>query len=150
MTLAEALDDGSRRDAITDDLVRLVEDEVHNKRGLSGAVLKKGYSAFKRFRPGIVRAGVQRVLPEMATAIDPHWRKAQGEDGPDRYFRDRAGPIAEDLLVVTDAIANRSTNRVLKRLYGSLRPAAHRHVAAAVPRLPAVIRGHLRGTSTDP
>lgn len=123
--------------------VRLVEDEVARKSGLSGAALRAGYAAFKRVRPGIVRDGVERLLPELAVVVDRHWGEGAATGDVDRHFRAHPARIAGDLLGVTDAIAARSSHRSLKALYGSLRGAAQAHVSEAVPRLPAVIRPHL-------
>ncbi|MEQ1505939.1 MAG: hypothetical protein ABMB14_27130 [Myxococcota bacterium] len=143
MTLSEAVADPGRRDAIVADCVRLVDDEVRGKSGLTGAAVRAGYAAFQRVKPGIVRAAVIRLLPEMAPALEGHWTASAAGGGADRYFRANDRRIAEDLLTVTDRLAARSTNRVLTKLYGSLRPSAVTHVVAAVPRIPALLRAHL-------
>lgn len=145
MTLVEALTDPARHDAIVAACVRLVEDEVGSKRGLTGATIRTAFAAFQRIRPGIVRAAVVRLLPDMAAAIDPHWQRA-GAD-PDGYFARQQREVAQDLLAVSDRLAARSSNAVLVRLYKSLRGSAVEHVAAAVPRLPAVWRAHGGGAS---
>jgi hypothetical protein len=144
LTLVEALQDAERNDAIVGACVRLVEDEVASRRGLSGAALKAGFAAFQRLRPGIVRAAVARLLPELAVAIDPHWQRAVASGDPDGHFRRNAAAIASDLLAVTDRLSARATNRVALRIYKSLRASAGEHVAAAVPRLPDIVRPHVR------
>lgn len=145
--LPELLARPDRKAAVVDATARLVEDEVARKSGLSGAALRAGFAAFKRVRPGIVRAGVERLLPELAAALDRHWIEGSAAGDVDGHFRAHQARIAADLLGVTDAIAARSTHRSLKTLYGSLRGAAEAHVREAVPRLPGVIRPHLDGAA---
>lgn len=141
MSLVMALQNPDRKERIIADCVALIDREVASKSGFSGAALKAGYAAFKKIRPGIARAAVTRLLPEMAVALDRHWQTAGAEPG--KYFRSNATAIADDLLKVTDAIAARSDNRVLVKLYSSLRPSARDHVATAVPSIPDVIHTHL-------
>jgi hypothetical protein len=140
-TLRDALEDPARREAIVVDLVGLVDEEVRARGGLRGAALRAGYAAFQRIRPGIVRVAVDRLLPDLAVAMGPFWEEAV-RTGSDRCFSEQADRIAEQLLEVTDRLSARSSNRVLIRLYGSLRPSARRHLAQSVPRLPPVIRRH--------
>lgn len=143
MTLSEAMADPTRRDRIVADCVRIVDDEVRGKGGLSGTAVRAGYAAFQRVRPGIVTAAVNRLLPLMAPVLESHWSAGLTSGDPDRHFRQHHLRIAEELLVVTDTLAARSDNRVLVRLYRSLRPVAKDPVAAAVPRLPGLIRAHV-------
>ena len=142
MTLSEVLADPERRDRIVADCVRIVDEEVRAKSGLSGTALRAGYGAFQKIRPGIVQAALQRLLPMMAPVIQTHWDAALASGDAERHFRQNEVRIADDLLGVTDALAARSDNRVLTRLYRSLRPAAKDPVAKAVPRLPALLRAH--------
>ena len=143
MTLSEVLEDPARRDRIVADCVQLVDDEVRARGGLSGTALRAGYSAFQKVRPGIVRAALLRLLPLMAPVLESHWTAGVASGNPDGHFRQNQHRIAEDLLGVTDDLAGRSDNRVLVRLYRSLRPAAKEPVASAVPRLSGLIRAHL-------
>lgn len=143
MTLLEALQDPTRKERIVVDCVQLVDREVASKSGLSGVALRAGYATFKRIRPGIVRAGLVRLLPEMVQVLDTHWKEGLDSGDPQRHFSTRADTIADGLLGVTDRIAERSDNRTLVKLYRSLRSSARDHVATAVPSIPAVIRTHV-------
>lgn len=142
LTLTEALADPHRQERLVADCAQLVDREVASKGGLGGVALRASYSAFQRVRPGIVRAGLVRLLPEMVPILDQHWAKAQQSGDVQQYFQAHAPLIAEGLLGVTDRLASRATNRVLLKLYRSLRPSARDHVAAAVPSIPAVIQAH--------
>jgi len=143
VTLTELLKDPARREAVLADCVRLVDEEVAARRGLSGAAIRAGYAAFQRIRPGITRAAFERLLPHLAPAIEPHWVAARASGDPDRFFRDHAPRVADDLLAVTDGLATRAKNRVLLRLYRSLRGQAREHVIGSVPRIPGLVARHL-------
>lgn len=142
MTLTEALQDPARRERVVADGVRLIEEEVASKRGLSGVGLRAGYAAFCKLSPGITRSAVQRLMPLVVPAIDRRWAEATASGDPHRWFRDHRGEVADDLLAVTDGLASRARNRVLLRLYRSLRGQARDHVALAVTRIPEVIARH--------
>lgn len=143
-SLVQTLADPSKRAAIIDDSVKLVDREVASKRGLRAAALKAGYGAVKAIKPGILREAVDKLLPHFAPAVDPFYAEAVAAGGPVRaYFSPRAEPIAEALLAVTDAKVAAADNRVIKRVYRSLRPQAKKHTADAVPGLADLIERHV-------
>jgi hypothetical protein len=142
VTLTDAMLDPARRERAVADGVRVVDEEVAAKRGLSGAALRAGYAAFCKLRPGITRSAVDRLLPLMSPALDRHWEKARAGGDPQRWFRDHANEVADDLLAVTDGLAERARNRVLLKLYRSLRGQARDHVALSVPRIPELLARH--------
>jgi hypothetical protein len=145
MTLVEILQDESRRRAVARDGAVIVDEEVARKRGLRAAALKTGYKTVKKLKPGMIEEAMASLLPRFAPQIDPHWEKAVATGDPHRYFRDRADAIAEDLLSVTDAAAERARNRVMLRVYKTLRPTAKQYTAESVPRLPELIEKHTGG-----
>jgi hypothetical protein len=141
--LGEALEDPRRRDAVIRDCVQLIDDEVASKRGLSGAGIRAGYKAFVKLRPNMVRAAVKRLLPDFVPVIDPQWERGVAAGDPHRWFREHDGEIADGLLAVTDGMASHASNRVLLRLYRTLRTTAREHVRAGVPKIPTLIERHL-------
>ena len=126
-----------------DDCVRILEEEVSSKAGLSGKALRAGFRGFKRLQPGIVRGAFERLLPLFVPVVDPHWDRARSSGDPHGYFRDHGPAVADGLLDVTDRLADRSTHRGLTRLYRSMRGRARPHVIAAVVRIPELIEAHL-------
>ncbi len=143
ISLQQALEDPASRRAVVSDCVQILEEEVASKRGLGGKVIRAGYAAFKNAKPGITTAAFDRLLPRFAPVIDPHWERASAGGDPHAYFRAHEAEIADGLLAVTDGLADRATNRVLIRLYRSLRGRARPHVIAGVPRIPVLIEAHL-------
>ena len=143
MTLVEALEDPVRKRAIIRDGARMVDEEVAAKRGLRAMALKTGYKTVKRLKPGMIEAALDMLIPEFAPAVDPYYAKAVEEGDVDAYFRAHAGEIADAMLGVTDRRAERAKNRVMKKVYTTLRPQARDHVVESLPRLAELIRSHV-------
>jgi len=141
--LARALADPETKHRVILDASRIVEEEVASKRGLRGAALKAGFKAFKSVRPGIVPTAVERLLPRFVPVIDPLWDEAKASGDPDAWFRAHDARVAADLLGVTDAMADRAKNKVMIRIYRSLRGSAEEHVRAGAVRIPELIQRHL-------
>lgn len=140
MNLTDVLNDDATRAAIIDDVVRLVDDEVGKQRGLSGVAVKTGYKVVQGIKPGFVKSVVEHLLPDFAAALEPMCDQAlsQGQS-VSAYFRANSSQIAEALLAVTDARAQRSEHGSVKGAYGKLRGSARKNVEGAVPGLGAIV-----------
>jgi hypothetical protein len=143
VTFDDVLGDPARRDRLFGDCARLIEEEVRSKRGLGGIALRAGFAAFQRVQPGILPLAVERLVPDMARAIEPHWTAVRGSPEPVGSLVARARGVADDLLRVTDRWAERTRRPGVASIYRSLRPAALDHVTASVPRLAALLHVHL-------
>lgn len=143
MKLSEVLVDPARKAAVIADGVRLIEDEVSSKSGLSGLALKAAYRTVLSVRPGIIGFALGHLLPEFAPAIDPLFTAAQASGDVDGWFRTNAGRVADALLAVTDARARKAENRVLQAAYQGVRGQAQGHVVAAVPGLAKMLQRHV-------
>lgn len=139
MTLVEVLADDVRRRAVAKDGALVVDQEVAKKTGIRAAALKAGYRTVKKLKPGIIEESLFVLLPHFAPAVDPHWAKAVEGGDPHRYFRDRAADIAESMLQVTDARAERARNKVMLRVYKGLRGQALKYTTESVPALSPLI-----------
>lgn len=142
MGLTEILKDDTKHRAVVEDAARVLDAEVASKRGLSGVAVKGGYKTVKRLKPGMIMSALGMLLPRFAPAIDPFWEKGKASGDVHKYFRDNAGPIADALLAVTDERAAHAKNKVMKKVYSSLRPKAREHTIAGVPRLSGLIERH--------
>jgi len=142
-TLSTALNDPGTKRAVVIDAARIIEEEVASKRGFRGAALKAGFKAFKAVRPGIVAAAVDRLLPRFAPVIDPLWDEALASGDAEGWFQMHDARVAGELLSVTDDLAERAQNKVMIRIYRSLRGSAEEHVRAGAVRIPELIRRHL-------
>ncbi len=133
MGIAHLLTDDAARRAFLEGGVRLVQDELDRKTGLSGMALRAGFRTLQAVRPDIVPAALEAMLPAFADAVGAEVDAALQGEGIVARFRARTGPIADALLAVTDARAARAANRTVAGAYQALRGTARSHVAEAVP-----------------
>jgi hypothetical protein len=145
-TLKARLLDSDRRGAVIEDLNALVDSEVANKSGLSGGIVKTGYAALKKVKPGIVPEAIDKMLDEFVDQLEPFWTtfttEASGDFGT--FLGTRPQEASEALLAVTDRRAERSNRAAITSIYGKLRPKAQENVIEALPGLGAVVEKHAR------
>jgi hypothetical protein len=142
--LKTALLDDAKRPAVVADFGALIDAEVAAKGGVSGAVIKTGYAAVKKIKPGFVAHAIGSLLPGFVEALEPLWAEHRTAGGGDfgAFLAARPDRSADALLAVTDARAKASTRESLKKLYEKLRPSAKKNVVEALPRLGKVIDKH--------
>lgn len=140
-TLKAILLDSGRRPAVVADLENLVDEEVADKGGVSGAVIKTGFAAVKKVKPGIIGSAVDSLLDEFTAALEPFYADYKATGGADfgDYLSGRGDEAADALLGVTDARAEKSTRDSIKKVYGKLRPNGKKNVEEALPRLGKLI-----------
>jgi len=140
MNLNDVLNDEAKRASITEDVCRLVDEQVGNQRGISGVAVKAGYKLVQGVKPGFVRKVVEALLPEFAAALEPFREQAvtQGQSVAS-YFGAHSQEVAEALLAVTDGRAQASKHGSVKGAYGKLRGSARKNVERAVPGLGKII-----------
>ena len=142
-TLVEALTSDSKKGAVTDDCVALIDAEVADKGGLTGLAIKAGYKAVQGVKPGFVRQAVGDMLPEFAKALDPIYQDAKASGRPvHEFFSSNAPRVADALLGITDEKARRAKSALVKGTYDKLRGTAKKNVEAAAPRLGAMVEKH--------
>jgi hypothetical protein len=132
------------RPAVIADLTALVDAEVAGKGGVSGAVIKAGYAAVKKVKPGFVNHAVGALLPRFVDALDPLWAEYRTSGSSDfgKFLAGQPDRAADTLLSVTDARARATGREALKKGYDKLRPNAKKHVTEALPGLGTVIERH--------
>jgi uncharacterized protein YjbJ (UPF0337 family) len=135
-SLTEVFTAESKKSAVVDDCLELIDAEVAYKGGLAGLATKAGYGVVKGIKPGFIKQDVSDLLPEFAKAIEPIYEEAKSKSKPvAEYMRDNASRVADALLAITDAKAQRSKSGAVKGTYEKLRGSAKKNVEAAVPRL---------------
>jgi hypothetical protein len=141
--LPEALASESKRSAVADDCLALIDAEVADKGGFTGLAIKAGYKTVQGIKPGFVRQVVFDLLPEFARALDPLYEDAKAAGhGVREYFNANTEKVADALLTITDEKAKRAKSGMVKGTYDKLRSSAKKNVEAAVPRLAAMIEKH--------
>ena len=142
-SLPEVLTSDAKKGEVVDDCCALIDAEVKDKGGISGLAIKAGYGAVKGIKPGFVKQVVTDLLPDFAKALDPIYQDAVKEKKAiSSYFSANSSRVAEALLAITDAKAERSKSGVVKGTYDKLRGTAKKNVEAAVPRLGKLIERH--------
>lgn len=145
-TLTEQLISPPKRSAVVSDLVRLVDEEVGRKGGISGLGIKAAYTIVKAMKPSFVSEVVDGMLDDCVRRLEPIYAECVAE-GPGPHasrLQSRAGRVADALLGVTDARAEKTTHTSLKKTYLKLRPTAKRNVEEAVPGLGKLLDKHTK------
>lgn len=135
MSLTEALKDETKKKAIIQDALKLVDEEVASKGGISGFAVKKGYDAVKSVKPGFVPDVLNKLLPEFAAKAQPIWDEGVKDGKPVPLFEKNRARVADALLSVTDSKIDSAKSGMVRSTYSMLRGSAKKHVEDAVPRL---------------
>ena len=142
-SLIELANDPTKRSAIVADAAQLLDAEVAEKRGFSGKAVKLAFKAVKGVSPGMIPMSIDALLDDFCVQVQPFWEAAQASGQSTRaHFESNSQAIASALLSITDARAERSTQRVLKSAYGKLRGQAVKHITEATPRLADLVERH--------
>ena len=136
-TLQEILLAPETRPQVTADCFTLIEQELADKSGVSGAAVKLAYKTVNAFMPGHVRHMVGVLFPDMVARLEQFWADftTSGGSGFGDYLVKRGDEVSEALLSVTDARATGSSRPTVIKAYGSVRGHAVKHVQAALPRV---------------
>ena len=141
--LSEALVSESKKSAVEDDCIALIDAEVADKGGFTGLAIKAGYKTVQGIKPGFVRQVVSDLLPDFAHALEPIYQEAKTNGRGVRDHMNANTPrVADALLSITDEKAKRAKSGMIKGTYDKLRSSAKKNVEAAVPRLAAMIEKH--------
>jgi hypothetical protein len=143
MSLRDVIEDPNKKPAIVTDCVKLVDEEVAAKGGLSGLAVKAGYAAVKGIKPGFVTEVVEKLLPEFADKLDTIWEEGKKGGNAASHFVANKSRVADALLSVTDAKAKNAKSSVVRGTYERLRGTAKKNVEEAVPRLAKLLEKHV-------
>lgn len=147
-SLKEQLGSSEKRSQVIEDAVKVLDQEVADKGGLTGLAVKGGYKVVQGIRPGFVKDVVSSLLDDFLEAMDPLYQEAKQKGRPaGAYLLENKSRVAEALLGVTDRKAERADNGVLKKAYEKLRPLAKGQVEAAAPRLSQLLEKHAEKTA---
>lgn len=141
-TLQEMLLAPDTKPQVTADCMKLIDQEVAAKSGVSGTAVKLAYKTASTLASGYLQSMVESLIPDMAGQLQPYWAgfAASGAADFGDYLAKRGDEVAEALLSVTDARAQTSTRPTILKAYRAVRGGASRHVIAALPNLGALIQ----------
>jgi hypothetical protein len=130
------------RPQVVADFQTLVEQEVGDKSGLSGAAIKAAYKTVTAFASGIIHDAVDTLLPESLANLQPFWDNFVVSGGSDfgDYLAKNGEAASEALLAVTDERARNSTRGTIRKAYNMVRGTGVKNVEGALPRIGVLIQ----------
>ena len=144
--LSDLVSDPAKRPAVINDCVQLIHDEVKAKKGFTGIAVKGAFKLVVALKPSILEESVDSLLDDFVGKLQPFYEQFQqgGESGTlSALMGGQASNVAEALLSITDARAQRASNKTLVKAYNSLRPKGKVHVEAAAPGIGRVLDKHI-------
>ena len=141
-TLQEMLLRPDVQPRVVSDTLALVDSELASKSGLSGTAVKVAFKAITSLAPGYYQGTVAGMVPDMVNQLAPFWTDFQMSGGGDfgDYLSKRSDEVCPALLVVTDAMRDRSGRAAVVKAYSAVRGGASKHMEAALPNLGAMIQ----------
>ena len=139
--LVDTLGKDPHRPHVVEECVGLIDAQVKQK----GFIIKSAYATIKAIKKRFVPEVVDSMLDEWLGKIQPHYDKwdAQKATSFTDYVVARSDDVAEDLLSVTDARAEKTSHTTAKKMYLRMREGAKRNVIEAIPDLAKMIEKHL-------
>jgi hypothetical protein len=123
----------------------LVDQEVADVPGVTGAAVRLAYKTVRTFDAGHIRVMIESLLPDVAGALQPYWSEFTGQTRPDSgdfgaFLAAREGEVAEALLAITDERRRLSGRATVIKAYNTVRGGAVKHVKAALPALGRLVQ----------
>ena len=136
-SLVELLAKEPVRARVIEDCVELIEAQVKQK----GFIIKSAYATIKAIKKRFVPETVDTMLDEWLGKLQPHYERWSANKTPSfsNYLVARGDDVAEDLLSVTDARAERTSHTTAKK-----------NVVEAIPALGRMIEKHLANVPNQP
>src|ERR1700729_3619029 len=140
-TLEEILLNSENQPRVLADCQTLIDHEVADKSGVSGAAIKLAYKTATAFAPGYFRNTLEKMLPLIADKLEPYWADFGISGGSEfgDYLSKRGPEVSEDLLSMTDGIAATSHRPAIVKAYRAVRSTAAKNVEAALPRVGGLV-----------
>ncbi len=145
-TLQEILLAPDTRPRVLADCRTLIDQEVSEKSGVSGAAVKLAYKTVTSFAPGYLNGFIEARLPDFVDALEPFWADFTTSGGSEfgDYLAKRGDEVAQALLAVTDRMAKASERATIIKAYRAVRGNAAKHVEAALPRVGDLVLKYAR------
>jgi hypothetical protein len=136
-TLTEILLAPEIKPQVVKDCYQLIDQQISEMSGVSGAAVKLAFKAVNTFMPGHAYHMAGKLLPDFVAQLEPYWAdfNIAGGSGFGDYLAKHGDEVAGALLSVTDAKAAASDRPTVTRAYGTVRGGAAKHIQAALPRV---------------
>ena len=139
--LVDTLGKDPHRPQVVEECVGLIDAQVKQK----GFLIKGAYSTIKTIKKKFVPEVVDALLDDWLGKLQPHYDKwaATKSTSLTDYLTSRSDDVAEDLLSVTDARAEKTSHTTAKKMYFKMREGAKKNVIEAMPDLSRTLDKHL-------
>ncbi len=147
-SLVETIGQEPIRAAVIADTVELIDATVKEK----GFLMKGAYATVKAIKKRFVPEVVDSLLNEWLGKLQPHYDRwsAQPTTTFPEYVIARSDDVAEDLLSVTDARAEKTSHTTAKKMYLKMRDSAKKNVVESIPGLAKMIAKHMAEQPAQP
>jgi len=137
--LAEKVKDPEVHEAVIQDSILVLDEEVAKKSGVTGLGFKAAYKLLKSLKKGkALRVVLEALMPDFLEKLDPYFERYE-QEGEGKSWSEFIAPhyeaISDEFLAVTDAKAAKSDSSRIRKTYGKLRPKARKEVIASMPGL---------------
>ena len=112
--LSEVLLASENRAAVIADCCTIIDQEVGDKKGLTGLAVKGAFKAVKTFNPTIIESVIDVLLDDFVSQLSPTYEGFKSAEEVDlkRYCVQHDQQIADALLMITDRRADKSKIKV--------------------------------------
>jgi hypothetical protein len=140
-SLVEQIGQDPKRKSVIEDCVSLIDAQVKQK----NFVIKSAYAMIKGIKKSFVPDTVDALLDDWLNKLQPHYDKwfANKTSSLSDFLVSRSDDVAEDLLQVTDARAEKTSHTTAKKMYMKMRDGAKKNVVEAIPELAKMIEKHV-------
>jgi hypothetical protein len=146
-SLKDIIADPKVSQAVVDDGLRVLDQEVAKRSGIGGMAIKAAYKLIKNVQGGrALEKAVKVLIPEFIEKVDPYYARFQ-EEGKGKTWEDYLRPhydtLADELLSVTDRKIQGTDNRAIRGAYDKLRPKGRKEVVASLPALTRMMEKYI-------
>ena len=136
---------GSTRTEFIAECGALVEKVASAQSGISGMAIKGGLAAAKKADANVVPKALERILPDVLDALDPHWQEFSETSEQDfgSFLEPRSAQVSDSIMSVADKHAEQINSPALSKPYNSLRGKASKFLTPAVPDFGRVLQKHM-------
>jgi hypothetical protein len=140
-SLVEQIGQAPKREHVIADCVQLIDAQVKQK----NFVIKSAYAMIKGIKKSFVPEVVDSLLNDWLGKLQPHYDKwtSNKTSSLSDFLVSRSDDVAEDLLQVTDARAEKTSHTTAKKMYMKMRDGAKKNVVEAIPDLAKMIEKHV-------
>ena len=139
MKLSEQIEDKQIRLNIAEDCVKLMDNQVEAKTGITGILFKTLYKGLESITPKYAQKAIFNLIPSISQAINPLWDEGKEKGNPVTYLQNNCTLTANTILSVTDERIRKTKNKIIKVSYEKIRHVLQDEIEQIVPQLAEIL-----------